>query len=258
MIKVIVSDIDGTLLRTDQTVAEETFAAVKAAHNAGIRFVVATSRSTPKILGKLADTGLISDYVLNGGAEVRTPDGELKESIPLDAKQCREIYKRLLDFSVSVIISTSGHDDIIKSEDDLEKILKRGDSIYKMYLFSEDVDELSRIRTYLETNEEVSVTSSYEKNIEITDVKAQKGPVLKKYLTGLGYKMNEIMVIGDSLNDYSMLSMDFGITVAMGNGVPEVKRIAKYVTKTNDESGVAFVVRKALKRDFGWTGKQEA
>lgn len=246
MIKVIVSDIDGTILRTDQTVDEDTFAAVKAACERGIRFMVATSRSTPHVLGRLLDAGLINDYMLNGGAEVWTSDGELKESIPLEVKQCRKIYERLRDFSVSVIISTSGHDDMIKSVGDLEKVLKRGIPIYKMYLFSEDVDELGRIRKCLDNNEAVSITSSYEKNIEITDAKAQKGPVLEKYLTGLGYKMNEIMVIGDSLNDYSMLSMDFGVTVAMGNGVPEIKRIAKYITKTNDESGVAFAIRKMV------------
>lgn len=245
-IKVIVSDIDGTLLRTDQTVDDDTFDAVKAVCERGIRFMVATSRSTPDILGRLSDARLISGYVLNGGAEVWTSDGEVKESIPFDKIQCRKIYGQLQGFSVSVIISTSGHDYTIKSEDALERILKQEKPIYKMYLFSEDVDELGKIRKSLKNNEAVSITSSYEKNIEITDAKAQKGPVLKKYLTGLGYKMDEIMVIGDSLNDYSMLSMDFGITVAMGNGVPEVKRVAKYVTKTNDESGVAFAIREMV------------
>ncbi len=48
------------------------------------------------------------------------------------------------------------------------------------------------------------------------------------------------MVFGDSLNDYSMLSMDFGATVAMENADEEVKRVSKYVTKSNEDLGVAY------------------
>lgn len=65
------------------------------------------------------------------------------------------------------------------------------------------------------------------------DVSAQKGPVLKKYIESLGYSMDEVMVFGDSLNDYSMLSMDFGATVAMENADSKLKRVAKYTTKSN-------------------------
>lgn len=45
--------------------------------------------------------------------------------------------------------------------------------------------------------------------------------------------MDEVMVFGDSLNDYSMLSMDFGATVAMENADSKLKRVAKYTTKSN-------------------------
>ena len=58
------------------------------------------------------------------------------------------------------------------------------------------------------------------------------------------------MVLGDSLNDYSMLSMDFGATVAMENGVPEIKAAAKYVTKSNREDGVAYAIDRMLEGDW--------
>lgn len=54
------------------------------------------------------------------------------------------------------------------------------------------------------------------------------------------------MVFGDSLNDYSMLSMDFGATVAMENGDPRVKAAAKYIAPGNEEDGVAQVIEKLL------------
>ena len=71
---------------------------------------------------------------------------------------------------------------------------------------------------------------------------------LKEYIEALGYTMDEVMVLGDSLNDYSMISMDFGATVAMGNAVPEIKNAAKYITKTNNEFGVAYAVDEVLKK----------
>ena len=77
-------------------------------------------------------------------------------------------------------------------------------------------------------------------------MRAQKGPVLKQYIESLGYKMDEVMVLGDSMNDYSMLSMNFGATVAMENGNPEIKEISKYVTKSNEEFGVAYTIEKLL------------
>ena len=70
----------------------------------------------------------------------------------------------------------------------------------------------------------IAVASSFESNVEITDARAQKGPILKEYIESLGYTMDEVMVLGDSLNDYSMMSMDFGATVAMGNAVSELKK----------------------------------
>ena len=99
----------------------------------------------------------------------------------------------------------------------------------------------------IQVNENLAVASSFENNLEITDVKAQKGLALKSYIESLGYTMDEVMVFGDSMNDYSMLSMDFGATVAMENGAQRVKDVAKYVTKSNAEDGVAYAIEELLK-----------
>ena len=106
---------------------------------------------------------------------------------------------------------------------------------------------LAQIGKKLEPDREIAVASSFPTNLEITDVRAQKGPVLREYAGSLGYTMDEIMVLGDSLNDLSMISMDFGATVAMENGDQEVKRAAKYITKTNREFGVAYAIRELIK-----------
>ena len=54
------------------------------------------------------------------------------------------------------------------------------------------------------------------------------------------------MVLGDSMNDYSMLKMDFGATVAMGNAMEKIKEVSKYITKSNKEDGFAYAVENML------------
>ncbi len=247
MIRVIVSDLDGTLLGTDHRVAGETLAAVAAATRGGIRFMIATSRNYPGLPEELKNSGLIRDYILNGGAQIREGDGKIVERFPLCREVCREVYRAVKGRDVSFLISSDDRDDTVLTENALEEILEK-ENVYKIYLWSREPSGLHTIREVLRHNHGITVTSSYINNLEITDRKAKKGPVLENYLVRLGYKMEEVMVIGDSMNDYSMLSMDFGITVAMGNAVPEVKRIAKYITKTNDEFGVAYAVRTVMER----------
>ena len=118
--------------------------------------------------------------------------------------------------------------------------------MYKIFIFAEDVELLGKLSDELRENPAIAVASSFVYNQEITAVEAQKGPVLKEYIESLGYTMDEVMVLGDSMNDYSMISMDFGATVAMGNAVPEIKEAAKYITKSNKEFGVAYAIDQVL------------
>ena len=106
---------------------------------------------------------------------------------------------------------------------------------------------LMDIKKEMEETPEFAVSSSFKNNLEITDIRAQKGPILKEYIESLGYTMNEVMVLGDSLNDYSMMEMDFGATIAMANADEEIKKVAKYITKSNEEDGVAYVIDEMLK-----------
>lgn len=120
--------------------------------------------------------------------------------------------------------------------------------IYKIFLYSDNIPLLNNIRQELSSNKQIAVAASFETNLEITDIKAQKGPVLKKYIESLGYTMDEVMVLGDSMNDFSMLEMPFGATVAMENAMPEVKKVAKYITKSNEELGVAHAINCLLEQ----------
>ena len=162
-----------------------------------------------------------------------------------------QIHRFFLNLPREELVRTETYQRIIKSTktvaymDELEAAKA---PIYKLFLYSEDKEMLDELKMRLEKNKDIAVASSFPTNLEITDVKAQKGPVLKEYIESLGYTMNEVMVLGDSLNDLSMIEMDFGATVAMANADPEVKSAAKYITKSNAEFGVAYAIEELLKR----------
>ncbi|HJB82551.1 MAG TPA: Cof-type HAD-IIB family hydrolase [Candidatus Mediterraneibacter intestinavium] len=286
MIKVIASDMDGTLLGEDHKIAPETLSAIKEACDAGIRFMICTGRNFPGAMNELEGADLTCDYIVGSGAEVRDPRQQVVRSTAISTRLCREIYETVRKYPISVTFCTDGDDYRIGTEEEVEESLirqiqafhlnqcrdeirdtelyqrmkrntrvisgieeleKAGLPVYKLFLFSGDLEMLDKIRRELEKNQEIAVSSSFENNLEITDVKAQKGPVLKEYIESLGYTMDEVMALGDSLNDYSMLSMDFGATVAMENAVPEIRRVAKYTTRSNVEFGVAYAIRELLK-----------
>lgn len=287
MIKVIASDMDGTLLGDDHKPAPETLAAVKKACDAGIRFMIATGRNFPGAMAELKDAELVCDYIVGSGAEVRNPQQEVVVTHPISIELCRAIYEEIRDYPLSVTFCTDGYDykigtpeeieeslmlqmqlffsnqpreELAKSEtyrrikkstrsmSDMDELEAAGVPVYKLFLYSEDKAMLDEMNVQLQRNKDIAVASSFPTNLEITDVKAQKGPVLKEYIESLGYTMNEVMVLGDSLNDLSMISMDFGATVAMANADPEVKSAAKYITKSNTEFGVAYAIEELLKR----------
>ena len=286
MIKVIASDMDGTLLGEDHKIAPETLSAIKEACDAGIRFMICTGRNFPGAMNELEGADLSCDYIVGSGAEVRDPRQQVVRSTAISPRLCREIYETVRKYPISVTFCTDGDDYRIGTEEEVEESLirqiqafhlnqcrdeirdtelyqrmkrntrvisgieeleKAGLPVYKLFLFSGDLEMLDKIRRELEKNQEIAVSSSFENNLEITDVKAQKGPVLKEYIESLGYTMDEVMALGDSLNDYSMLSMDFGATVAMENAVPEIRRVAKYTTRSNVEFGAAYAIRELLK-----------
>lgn len=286
MIKVIASDMDGTLLGDDHKPAKETLAAVQRACDAGIRFMIATGRNFPGAMTELEDSGLVCDYIVGSGAEVRNPQQQVVCVHPIRMELCRAIYEEVKDYPISVTFCTDGNDYKIGTPEEIEESLMLQMSlffsnlpreelvhtetyrrivkstktvadmdeleaakvpVYKLFLYSEDKGMLDELNRRLQRNKEIAVASSFPTNLEITDVKAQKGPVLKEYIESLGYTMDEVMVLGDSLNDLSMIEMDFGATVAMENAEPEVRSAAKYITKSNTDLGVAYAIDELLK-----------
>ena len=91
----------------------------------------------------------------------------------------------------------------------------------------------------------VSITSSSSMNIEVSAVNTGKAQAIVHLCKVVGVTMNEVMAIGDSLNDV-MLLQQAGYSVAMENGVNEVKQAADFITLSNEADGVAYAIKHFL------------
>lgn len=285
MIKVIASDMDGTLLNDAHRFTDRTLTTIEKACRKGIRFIIVTGRSYPMTIAELEKKAFPCDYILASGAEVRDRQGKIILQHLLKEDVCRELCVILGKYPVvPVFLSNtkcyqvgareqiesnvlkqmrSFHVDRLLTDEEIRRMPryrqllsmteaipdkdgfgKVADPLYKMMVYSGDTKLLERIKKELNDFPPVASASSFLTNIEVTDVKAQKGPILKDYIQSLGYTMDEVMVMGDSMNDYSMLSMDFGVTVAMGNSIPEILQAAKYITGSNEEDGAACAIER--------------
>jgi len=284
MIKVIATDLDGTLFNSEHKLDKETYETIIKAQNMGIRIIIVTGRDYSSAMISLKEYDLKCDYILASGAEIRNSDNTILHRIPMNRLYFPEIKKRLEKACVDVKFCSDGIDYVIGNIDDvketllnearlfyfaggkdeeilnhylfkeqmkriqcfqnIEELMQSEIPIYKIFISSHKLSEIEKAKEVLEDIPDIAMAASFINNLELTNINAQKGIVLKQYIEELGYAMDEVMVLGDSMNDYSMLSMDFGMTVAMENGMDEIKKVSKYITKRNDDLGVVHAIEK--------------
>lgn len=285
MIKLIASDMDGTLLNDKMQVSDENASAIRQAQESGIEFIVATGRGLSEAKPLLADQKLETAYITLNGAMVYDEDGNLVVSIPLEDEMTQYAMKMLEDDNLYFELVTNHG---IFSDSRARRIQNVADLLvnlnpdtnYKLavalasarleimninYVESyDDVMAMPEIKVMkiiafntadptsliapkkaLLNTGKLMVTSSSRNNIEINNIEAQKGIALAKYAKQKGYGMDSVMTIGDNFNDESMIR-DAKYSVAMGNAVQPIKDLAWFITATNTNHGVALAILKAL------------
>lgn len=246
MIKLIASDLDGTLLNEKSVIAKETVDGIRKSQQEGVQWVAATGRTLKTVDILMKQAGVHCDYLLLNGAEFRKQDGTLIFQVSMEEQCVRKIIHQLFLREVDFEINTSAGDfstdcelcdtaDPMPSEDELfrEKI-----KIQKIFIFSEDREKLGEVKEFLKKIEEISVMSSAGWNIEVTDKQANKGNMLERAADYYGFGKEEVLVFGDGENDLPMFEK-FPHSRAMGNATSELKKIAEKVIGTNVENGVA-------------------
>ena len=123
---------------------------------------------------------------------------------------------------------------------------EEGRDVQKIMLFSRDVAVREKIAEGLrERFPQLAITASTWNNLELNSANAHKGLALQRFAAHLGLGLENCMAFGDGANDLTMVRMA-GMGVAMSNACPEVLAAADHVTLSNDEDGVAAVIRKMV------------
>lgn len=285
MIKLIASDMDGTLLNEKMEVSDRNIQAIKDAQNAGIEFLIATGRGLSEAEPFLRNQ-VHPGYITLNGAEVFDNKGEMISSNPISAESQNKVvdYFHKYDIYFEVVtnkgIFSNDREARVNNLANLLVKLNPGTSfkqalrdtqervkmmpmnfvdsydhifndqsfkIMKLIGFNEHQHKvLAPMKKEITKNiKDVVVTSSSPNNVEINSIDAQKGIALLQYAKKRNISPDEIMAIGDNLNDYSMIR-DAGVCVAMKNAIPAIKEIAQIETDNNANDGVAQIIEKTI------------
>ena len=284
MIKLIASDMDGTLLNSKHKISKENLEAVKMAQEMGIKFAIATGRMYEDVKPLLEESDLKCQCVVLNGGEYIDEEGNVLDGIYIEKEQASEIIDMIIKENIVAEIYTSQglytvntkeealtevayrikaydpetsfeeaiklaeshpHFKNLKYIKNIDEFLNSNIKIGKFVAFYNDEETTLNVKRKLESIGGLAISSTFTKNIEINNKEAQKGFILAKVADKMGIKRDEVMIIGDSFNDYSMFT-EFTESFAMGNAVKQIKEIAKYITDTNDNAGVAKAIYKCL------------
>lgn len=270
-VKLIAVDMDGTLLRSDKTVSERSAEALRGALNRGVAVVPATGRVARMLPGQVAELRGVRYAITSNGALVR--DLQTQKALYRNLMTMQQAKRLMALFDAYGLFAEVYCDGIAYAQSSmLDLAVKAGlpDNILRYILASQQlVDDLAaqvarqsfppekvnlpyvplelraQLREKILSIPGLTVTSSGMENLEINASSCSKGEALKFLCTMLSISPSQVMAVGDSDNDISMLRCA-GVAVAMENSLPAVKEAANFVTGTNDGDGVAFAVEKLV------------
>ncbi len=237
-IKLIALDMDGTLLNGQHEVSEKNRRAIKEAEKKGLAVVLSTGRSLKTARDYVLSLELSSYLVTVNGGEIWGPNGELIDINPVETNHIQWMYDLSRKHKTGYWATSSEDVWRNKMPEDLssQKWLKFG-----FYIEEDDIRE--SILKELRNKGLFEISNSSLKNIEVNALGINKAKGLQKVCSLLGISMENVMAVGDSLNDIAMIT-EAGLGIAMGNAQETVKEAADDITGTNDESGVAQAIQK--------------
>ena len=281
MIKLISSDMDGTLLNSYRQITPINIEAIKKAQENGINFIINTGREYPNARALIEAAGLKCDLICSNGSCAFDKDGNLLFEHEIDKETIHKIFDEFNKYSMEPSLYTTegrisllpleerkiytrdvfipaiqiNHPDMKYTLDDFrelvdnvifvdgqEALLNSDHRILKISSNSTDHEALKKLRVELEKIPGLAVVSTVPTDIEITSIHAQKGSTLLDYAKRDGLTPDEIVAIGDSENDYSMLSIPGIHSVAMENACDMIRNICVYQTRAHTRDGIAYII----------------
>ena len=263
-IKLIAMDMDDTLLNEQHQISQENKEAIRRATERGVAVTIATGRMFCSTLAFAQHLGIKVPLINYNGAMVRdTLTGKTLFHRPIDRETAASVaalfrergwylQKHIDDVLYVAELNENSryYSDYVKAE-----AIPLGNEFYTMseaptkLLSLADQPLLDEIRGVVEERwgDRINAASSRTRYLEMVDAGVNKGEALAFLADYLGIRREEVMAIGDGMNDVAMIQYA-GIGVAMGNAKAAVQASADYVTASNSQDGVAEAIEKfALK-----------
>ena len=273
-IRLLATDIDGTLLNPQFQISEGDLAALRRAHAAGIEIVLVTGRRHTFAMPIAKQLGFDLWLISSNGAVTRSLSGETFHRDMMPAETCRRLCGAMQEFRGHTVLT---FDQETKGAIVLERLDEVGPSIRRWLeknmeyielvvpiekaLVSDPVQAMfcgtmARMSEALRAIEGAGMDGTVTvlrteypardlSMIDVLNAGCSKGHALERWARHRGYGREEVMAVGDNHNDVEMLEFA-GHPVIMGNACEELLGRGWTVTRGNDACGVAAAVELAL------------
>lgn len=260
-IKLVVSDMDGTLLNSNGFVSSTFFEIFKKLQSKKIHFCAASGRQHNSIVSKLESIKNDIYVIAENGGLVKKGDKMLLSHF-LNPEKVQKLIPILREISGANMVVCCDNSAFIESKD--ERFIKLFQEYYHSFQQVDDLLEIAKtipvfkIAIYhFDSSEkyifpkvkdfknDVLLKISGQHWLDISDEKANKGNALKEVQQKLDISKEQTLVFGDYHNDIEMMQ-EAGMSFAMKNAHKDIKKMADFITESNDDFGVERVLEKLV------------
>ncbi|MBB3173590.1 hypothetical protein FHR90_001413 [Endobacter medicaginis] len=258
-IRLLVSDIDGTLVTRDKRLTEGVLAAARALREAGIRLALVSARPAHGMDMLLEPLGIDTPRAGLNGGEILSPDGSLLESVFIEPEAAQAALDMLETHGIDAWIFGEGRWYIRNPQggyvEHEQHAIRMTPTVVRDFTpfttiagkimgSTTDYPKLERVAIEMDAalGDVLNAHRSQPYYLDITHPRANKGEAALTLARLLGVEPEEMACIGDMPNDIAMLKVA-GLAIAMGNAEEAVQAHAHVVTRTNEEDGWAYAVR---------------
>lgn len=273
VIRYIASDLDGTLISSDNEVSEENLDAIDRMHNAGVRFIVLTGRTLYEVPLELRHNDSIDYIIYSNGVGIWDRKRGLLKNNFIDDENAKKVFEILSEYETFTEIYSGGRPYVDASKFDsehflyykidkgfipemnksrvkipsLRKIIDNSNDKVEMFdvFFRYEKERQECLKRLKNDFDDLFVTSSMSNNLEIVRAGNSKGNTLIEFCNKMGIDIKSVTVLGDSRNDISAFETD-AKGYAVANACDELKNLADKVICSNDENVMRFMERETV------------
>jgi Cof subfamily protein (haloacid dehalogenase superfamily) len=257
--RLVVLDMDGTLLNNDHQVSSANKVAIDRLKTEGVSVALASGRPYESIYPYVQELGIDLPIIAANGALIKNPLlDEVFYATALPINLAKEIIEYGQQNQHPISLYHDGevhtfHESMVKVHWDLEKLNARVISIFEekkdLYkiIYKNTPQKIEEAFHHLERKykEKLYITRSDDMYLDVMNINASKGKALHRLIEMLNISSDEVVVMGNSFNDIAMFELA-GLAIAMDNAPQEVKNSADFVTKSNNEDGVAYALDRLI------------